>query len=57
VATGILAAGEIAPATRDVLRRYPNTRVELGEVYDIDLENKVVYAEQMGRQLETPTTA
>jgi len=54
VATGILAAGEIAPATRDVLRRYPNTRVELGEVYDIDLENKVVYAEQMGRQLETP---
>ncbi|MGI8556968.1 MAG: NAD(P)/FAD-dependent oxidoreductase [Solirubrobacteraceae bacterium] len=32
VATGILSEGEIAPATRDVLRRQRNVRVELAEV-------------------------
>src|SRR5215207_5823745 len=31
-ATGILSEGEIAPATREILRRHDNTRVVLGEV-------------------------
>ena len=40
VATGILSPGEIAPATRDVLRKQPNVAVELGEVTGIDAEAK-----------------
>ena len=32
VATGILSQGEIAPATREVLKRQQNTEVLLGEV-------------------------
>ncbi|WP_067862184.1 NAD(P)/FAD-dependent oxidoreductase [Nocardia shimofusensis] len=42
VATGILSVGEIAPATRLVLRKQKNVRVLLGDVTDIDLENKTV---------------
>jgi NADH dehydrogenase len=36
VATGILSVGEIAPVTRDVLRRRRNVTVELGEVTALD---------------------
>src|SRR5436305_9301898 len=42
VATGILSEGEIAPATREILKRNENTRVVLGEVTDIDLTNRTV---------------
>ncbi|MFI5776418.1 NAD(P)/FAD-dependent oxidoreductase [Nocardia sp. NPDC051570] len=42
VATGILSTGEIAPATRIVLRKHHNTRVILGEVNTIDLTRKTV---------------
>jgi NADH dehydrogenase len=42
VATGILSEGEIAPATREVLRRYQDVRVLLGQVTDIDLETHTV---------------
>jgi NADH dehydrogenase len=42
VATGILAAGEVAPATRHILRRQRNARVLLGEVTSIDLETQTV---------------
>src|SRR6185436_213458 len=42
VATGILSAGEIAPATREILRRQRNSRVLLGEVTDIDLAGRTV---------------
>ncbi|HSH58330.1 MAG TPA: NAD(P)/FAD-dependent oxidoreductase [Acidimicrobiales bacterium] len=42
VATGILAAGEIAPATRHILRGQRNARVLLGEVTGIDLEARTV---------------
>ena len=42
VATGILSEGEIAPATRDVLRRQQNVRVLLGEVTGIDVETRTV---------------
>src|SRR3954471_22319149 len=42
VATGILSEGEIAPATREILRRHENTSVVLGEVTDIDLAARTV---------------
>ncbi len=42
VATGILAAGEVAPATRDILRAQRNARVLLGEVTDVDQEARTV---------------
>lgn len=54
VATGILADGEIAPATRDVLRNRRNVRVVLAEVTAVDLDRRVVIATQPGRTLETP---
>src|SRR3712207_4377568 len=42
VATGILSEGEVAPATREILRRHRNTSVVLGEVTDIDLTGRTV---------------
>jgi NADH:ubiquinone reductase (H+-translocating) len=42
VATGILSEGEVAPATRDVLRRQRNARVLLGTVTDVDLARRQV---------------
>ncbi|WP_241834843.1 NAD(P)/FAD-dependent oxidoreductase [Pseudofrankia asymbiotica] len=49
VATGILSEGEIAPSTREVLRRQRNVRVVLGEVTNIDLEARTVTSELVGR--------
>ena len=49
MATGVLAEGDIAPPTRDVLRRHANTRVLLGEVVDVDLEAREVTLETIGR--------
>src|SRR5919202_6967658 len=48
VATGILSEGEIAPATREVLRHQKNARVVLGEVTDIDLANRTVTSTVLG---------
>ena len=45
VATGILSEGEIAPATREVLRRQKNARIVLGEVTRIDLAARTVTSE------------
>lgn len=42
VATGVLSEGEIAPATREILRRQRNVQVLLGLVEDVDLTNRVV---------------
>ena len=42
VATGILSSGEIAPATRDILRKQKNVTVRLGEVEGIDLEAQTI---------------
>jgi NADH:ubiquinone reductase (H+-translocating) len=42
VATGILSQGEIAPATREVLRGQRNAQVRLGDVTAIDLAAKTV---------------
>src|SRR3954453_1199132 len=45
VATGILSEGEIAPATREILRRQENARVLLGEVTEIDLASRTVVSQ------------
>ena len=54
VATGILSEGEIAPATREVLRRQENARVVLGEVTDIDLAGRTVTSSILGRTTVHP---
>ena len=54
VATGIVAEGEIAPATRVVLRKQRNVQVLLGDVFKIDLENNVVTSRLLERITETP---
>jgi NADH dehydrogenase len=54
VATGILSEGEIAPATRVVLRRQRNVEVLLGNVTHIDLANRRVVSELLGHSYETP---
>jgi NADH dehydrogenase len=52
VATGVLSEGEIAVPTRDVLRRQSNTRVLLGEVRDVDLGERQVVVDTVGRQTQ-----
>ncbi|MDO5699310.1 MAG: NAD(P)/FAD-dependent oxidoreductase [Dermatophilus congolensis] len=42
VAAGILSEGEVAPATREILRRQRNVRVLLGLVENIDLDARTV---------------
>src|SRR3954452_4489400 len=54
VATGILSEGEIAPPTREILRRHENTRVVLGEVTDIDLAARTVTSHVLGRTTVHP---
>ncbi|MCW2600283.1 MAG: dehydrogenase, FAD-containing subunit [Frankiales bacterium] len=54
VATGILSEGEIAPATREILRRQQNARVLLGEVTSIDLAERTVTHQLLGRTTVTP---
>src|SRR4051795_11863614 len=49
VATGILSEGEIAPATREILRRQTNASVVLGEVTAIDLAARTVTSTVLGR--------
>jgi NADH dehydrogenase len=44
VATGILSEGEIAPATRDVLRKHENVTVQMGEVVGFDLSARTLTA-------------
>src|SRR6187549_3635729 len=40
VATGVLSEGEVAPATREVLKRQRNATVLLGRVTEIDIVAK-----------------
>lgn len=54
VATGILSVGEIAPATRLVLRKQKNAEVLLGDVETIDLEAKTVTSRLLERVTVTP---
>lgn len=51
VATGILSEGQIAPAIRDVLRKYKSLRVVLGEVERIDLAAREVHVDEFGNSL------
>jgi NADH dehydrogenase len=48
VATGIISEGEIAPATRMILRKQKSAQVLLGEVTGIDLAGKTVKSELLG---------
>ena len=54
VATGIISEGEIAPATRVILRRQRNAQVLLGNVTGIDLANQKVTSELLGHTYVTP---
>ena len=55
VATGILSEGEIAPATRDVLRNKKNVAVELAELTGFDLKaRQVMVAQPGGRKVTHP---
>ena len=54
VATGILSVGEIAPATRIILRKQKNAQVLLGEVVGIDLTNKTVTSKLLDWERVTP---
>ena len=54
VATGILSEGEIAPATREVLRGQANVRVLLGLVENVDLGRRVVRWRLHADEQETP---
>jgi NADH:ubiquinone reductase (H+-translocating) len=54
VATGILSEGEIAPATRELLRKQRNVTTMLGDVTDIDLAARTVTSESLGRTSVTP---
>ncbi len=54
VATGILSVGEIAPATRIILRKQKNAEVLLGDVVGIDLKDKTVTSKLMDWERVTP---
>ena len=54
VATGILSEGEIAPPTRDILRRQRNARVLLGNVETIDLAARTVTHTILDKTTVTP---
>jgi NADH dehydrogenase len=54
VATGILSEGEIAPATREIVRKQRNITTILGDVTDIDIAAKTVTSDSLGRTAVTP---
>jgi len=54
VATGILSEGEIAPPTRDILRRQRNARVVLGTVETIDVSARTVTSTILDKTTITP---
>jgi NADH dehydrogenase len=54
VATGILSVGEIAPATRIILRKQKNAQVLLGDVVDINLKDNTVTSKLLDWERVTP---
>jgi NADH dehydrogenase len=55
VAAGILPEGLIAPAVRSVIKKQANARALLADVYDLDVDGKVVRARQPdGHPLDLP---
>jgi NADH dehydrogenase len=53
VATGILSEGEIAPSTRRILRGQHNAQVLLGDVVEINLAERYVVSEVLGKHYQT----
>jgi NADH dehydrogenase len=53
VATGILSSGEIAPATREILKNQRNVTVLLGDVKSIDVDAHTVTSEVPEKTTET----
>jgi NADH:ubiquinone reductase (H+-translocating) len=53
VATGILSEGEVAPATRRILRNQGNAEVLLGDVVEINLAERYVVSELLGQRYQT----
>jgi NADH:ubiquinone reductase (H+-translocating) len=51
VATGVLSEGDIAPPIRDVLRHQGNARVVLGEVVDVDVDDRRLTVETLGHEM------
>ena len=49
VATGILSTGEIAPATRDILKNQPNVTVLQAVVTRINLASRIVVGEKLAK--------
>lgn len=49
VATGILSEGQIAPATRDIFRKYRSMRVVVGEVQQINPDEHTIEVSEFGR--------
>jgi NADH dehydrogenase len=54
VATGVLSQGEIAPTTREILRRQANATVLLGEVTEIDVASRKVVSHTPLGETVTP---
>ncbi|UQX89056.1 NAD(P)/FAD-dependent oxidoreductase [Jatrophihabitans telluris] len=54
VATGILSEGEVAPPTRDILRKQKNAQVLLGDVTAIDVQERTVTSSAAGITTVTP---
>jgi NADH:quinone reductase (non-electrogenic) len=52
VATGILSPGQIAPPTRDVLKKHRNVRVEVGDVKGFDLGQRTVTVQRPGGRVD-----
>jgi len=53
VATGIMSEGEVAPPTRSILRGQQNTRVILGTVTGIDVDDRLVTSVAEGMVTKT----
>ncbi len=54
VATGVLSPGDIAPSTREILRRQRNVEVMLGDVTDLDLGSRTVVSQVGTSVIRTP---
>ena len=54
VATGVLSEGDIAPPIRDVLRHHRNARVVLGEVVDVDVDDRELTISTLGHDIKQP---
>jgi NADH dehydrogenase len=54
LATGILSEGEIAPSTREILKRQKNVRVTIGDVTEVDLGARTVTSQVLETTTVTP---